>query len=241
MKVENSIIGYPRIGELRELKFWTEDYFKKEISFEELEKRAKTLRENQWKFIKENGIDYVPSNDFSYYDGLLDTAFMLNIIPKEYKKLSLKDIDTYFAMARGYQGEEGDIKSLAMKKWFNTNYHYMVPVFEDDTEVKLNSNKVFKEYEEALKVGVETKPVLIGPFTLLKLSKYKESKGIKDFAKDVTAVYKEIINKLETLGAKWIQIDEPILVADLNKEDIEIFTKIYEELLKEKGCLLFRH
>lgn len=235
MKVENSIIGYPRIGELRELKFWTEDYFKKEISFEELEKRAKTLRENQWKFIKENGIDYVPSNDFSYYDGLLDTAFMLNIIPKEYKKLSLKDIDTYFAMARGYQGEEGDIKSLAMKKWFNTNYHYMVPVFEDDTEVKLNSNKVFKEYEEALKVGVETKPVLIGPFTLLKLSKYKESKGIKDFAKDVTAVYKEIINKLETLGAKWIQIDEPILVADLNKEDIEIFTKIYEELLKEKG------
>ncbi len=110
--MKNSIIGYPRVGKLRELKFWTEKYFRKELSLDELLSNAKALRKEQWKMQKEQGLDYIPSNDFSFYDGMLDTAVLLNVIPEEYKKLNLNGLDTYFAMARGYQGENGDVKAL---------------------------------------------------------------------------------------------------------------------------------
>ena len=133
--MKNSIIGYPRIGELRELKFWIEKYFRNEIEKEELIDKSEHLKIKQWKLQKESGIDYIPSNDFSFYDIMLDTSVMLNVIPKRYKELKLNELDTYFAMARGYQGDKGDVKALAMKKWFNTNYHYMVPEIDDDTEI----------------------------------------------------------------------------------------------------------
>ena len=161
--MQTSVIGFPRIGTLRELKFASEKYFRKEIEAEELQQIAETLRKTHWSIQKEAGIDYISSNDFSFYDMTLDTAVLLNIIPKRYKELELSGLDTYFAMARGYQGASGDVKALAMKKWFNTNYHYIVPEVEDDTVIQLSENKLVDEYAEAKALGIETKPVVIEP------------------------------------------------------------------------------
>ena len=197
--MKTSIIGFPRVGSLRELKFATEKYFKKEISSEELERTAKELRLQNLKTEKESGLDFIPSNDFSFYDLTLDAAALLNIIPQRYKDLNLSNLDTYFAMARGYQGEHGDVKALAMKKWFNTNYHYMVPEIDDNTEVKLVGTKVFDEYQEAKNAGINTKPVLIGPYTLLKKIRYTGKKNANDFIKDFIEAYSEIIAKLNKL------------------------------------------
>jgi len=235
--MRNSIIGYPRIGGQRELKFWIEDYFKGNLSLEKLQENAKDLRKEQWSLLNSAGLDFIPSNDFSFYDGVIDMAVLLNVIPDRYKALELKEIDTYFAMARGYQGEKGDVKALAMKKWFNTNYHYIVPVIEDNTEIKLNSNKVFEEYTEALEEGIKTKPVLIGGFTFLKLADFTGKRKLEDYISDMVKVYGDIFTKLNDLGVEWVQIDEPILVTDLNENDIEIFKRIYTELLKNKGNL----
>ena len=235
--MKNSIIGYPRIGELRELKFWIEKYFRNEIEKEELIDKSEHLKIKQWKLQKESGIDYIPSNDFSFYDIMLDTSVMLNVIPKRYKELKLNELDTYFAMARGYQGDKGDVKALAMKKWFNTNYHYMVPEIDDDTEIKLNSNKIFEEYKKAYENEVKTKSVIIGPFTFLKLARYTGTKNITDCVEKVSQVYIDVLDKLNELGCKWIQIDEPILVTDLSYEDINLFTKIYKNILNYKGNL----
>lgn len=235
--MRNSIIGYPRIGELRELKFWIEDYFKGDLSFEKLQSNAKELRKAQWGLLNNNELDFIPSNDFSFYDGILDTAVLLNAIPDRYKSLGLNELDTYFAMARGYQGETGDVKALPMKKWFNTNYHYIVPTLEESTEIKLNSDKIFREFTEAIEIGIKTKPVIIGGFTFLKLADYNGNKKLVDFIPDVVKAYKDIFAKLNELGVEWIQIDEPILVTDLNSKDIEAFTRIYKELLKDKGKL----
>ena len=147
--MKTAVAGYPRIGTLRELKFALEKYFRKEISADELTQTAKELRKTHWLIQKEAGIDYITSNDFSYYDIVLDTAFLLNIIPERYKELEVSELDKYLAMARGYQGENGDVKALAMKKWFNTNYHYIVPEAEDSTQIRLTGNKLWAEYAEA--------------------------------------------------------------------------------------------
>lgn len=231
----SSVIGYPRIGNLRELKFSTEKYFRKEISENELLSSAKNIRKEQWILQKNMDVDLIPSNDFSFYDNLLDTAFMFNIIPKKYLDLNLSKLDTYFAMARGYQENNKDIKALSMKKWFNTNYHYIVPEIEDNTDIKINDNKIFEEYIEAKNLGIETKPVIIGPFTLLKLIKYNGNKKDKDFVKEFINVYSKTINKLNNLECKWIQFDEPYLVLDLNNDDISLFKNLYTEILKNKN------
>jgi len=149
--METSIIGYPRVGDLRELKVATEKYFKNTLTKEELQTTTFNLRETHWKAQKENGIDCISSNDFSFYDNLLDTAVLLNVVPNRYKQLQLDALDEYFAMARGYQGKKGDVKALAMKKWFNTNYHYMVPEIEDETKISLVGTKPFDEFIEAKK------------------------------------------------------------------------------------------
>ena len=235
--MKTGVIGYPRVGELRELKFVTEKYFRKEVSLEELQKTAKEIREKQWKFQKENEIDFISSNDFSFYDGVLDTAFLINAVSKEYKDLSLSKIDTYFAAARGYQGEQGDVKALSMRKWFNTNYHYMVPVLDDNTILKLNDDKIFNEFNEALASGIKTKAVLVGPFTFLKLVKYNGKKNLFDFKEDIVNVYKDILEKFNEVNGEWIQFDEPSLVTDLEESEINLFVSIYEELLKSKKNL----
>lgn len=229
--MKTSVIGFPRIGTLRELKFASEKYFRKEISEEQLKETAKELRKTHWNMQKNAGIDFISSNDFSFYDTVLDTAVLLNIIPKRYKELDLSEIDTYFAMARGYQGEHGDVKALAMKKWFNTNYHYIVPETEDDTKIKLSGDKLWNEYAEADELGIKTKPMLTGAYTMLKLCRYTGNKSEKDYVGDIIAAYKEL---LQTCGKKqiaWVQFDEPALVLDMNDSDKALFHQIYDELL----------
>lgn len=233
--MKTSIIGYPRIGSQRELKFASEKYFRNEIDEAELNSTAKKLRLENLNTQKSSGLDYIPSNDFSFYDGMLDTAFLLNAVPRRYTELGLSSLDTYFAAARGYQGKSGDVKALAMKKWFNTNYHYMVPEIDDNTQIKLKGEKPFKLFLEALENGIKTKPVLIGPFTFLKLARYTETKTEKDFAADTARAYCDIIEKFSYLGAQWIQFDEPYLVTDLTFGDIELFTELYKQILKNKN------
>ena len=233
--MKTSIIGYPRIGSLRELKFASEKYFKGEISASELQETAKNLRSANLNVQRESGLDFIPSNDFSFYDGILDTAVLLNAVPERYRNLKLSELDTYFAMARGYQGKNGDVKALAMKKWFNTNYHYMVAEIDDNTEIRLSGNKPFELFAEALENGVKTKPVIIGAYTFLKLAKYTGNKNVSDFAEDVIEAYVGILKKLVSAGAEWVQFDEPCLVMDMTAEDKDFFVSLYKKILSEKN------
>jgi len=233
--VKNAVIGFPRVGKLRELKFASEKYFRGEITKENLDDAAKGLRKEHWQLQRSAGIDYISSNDFSFYDGMLDMAVLLGTVPEEYRKLGFDEQDTYFAMARGYQGEKGDVKAFAMKKWFNTNYHYMVPELGKDIQIKLSGSKPFDEYEEAKELGIETKPVIIGAFTFLKLAKYNGGKTAADFAGQAAEAYRDILDKLNELGTRWVQFDEPALVTDLSEEDIKLFAAMYGAILKNKS------
>ena len=229
--MKTAVIGFPRIGALRELKFSSEKYFRNEITEEELLETGRTLRKTHWKIQKEAGIDYISCNDFSYYDGILDAAVMCGIIPKRYQELNLSELDTYFAMARGYQGEAGDVKALAMKKWFNTNYHYIVPEVEDDTVISFSGKKLLSEFEEAKELGILVKPVVPGAYTLLKLCRYTGTKTAEDFVDDVILAYKELLKLCDKNEVSWIQFDEPSLVFDMTEQDLALFRKIYFEIL----------
>lgn len=232
--MSTSVIGYPRIGSLRELKFALEAYFKGEKTEDEIKALAKELRKEPLTTQKNAGIEFISSNDFSFYDNTLDQAVLLNIVPKRYRELELSELEKYFAIARGYQGKKGNVKALAMKKWFNTNYHYIVPEFEDDTKIELVGTKPFDEYTEAKQLGIETKPVLIGPFTLLKLIRFTGKKGILDVKADFIKVYTEILKKFINLGTQWVQFDEPYLVHDLTANDLRLFQDLYSAILNKK-------
>ena len=232
-----SIIGFPRIGEHRELKFATEKYFRKEISAEELQATAKELRAKHWRLAQEGGVDQIPSNDFSLYDTFLDTAVLFNIVPEQVQTIDLSELDKYFALARGYQGEKGDVRALPMKKWFNTNYHYIVPKFEANTQVKLAGHKLFDEFQEAKDLGIHTRPVLVGPFTLLRLAEYAEGVNPVQFIEPLVAAYKEVFRRLADLGATDIQLDEPALVKDISELELTLFDKLYQGLLADKAGL----
>ena len=232
-----SIIGFPRIGEHRELKFATEKYFRKEISAEELQATAKELRAKHWRLAQERGVDQIPSNDFSLYDTFLDTAVLFNIVPEQVQAIDLSELDKYFALARGYQGEKGDVRALPMKKWFNTNYHYIVPKFESNTQVKLAGHKLFDEFQEAKDLGIHTRPVLVGPFTLLRLAEYAEGVNPVQFIEPLVAAYKEVFRRLADLGATDIQLDEPALVKDISELELTLFDKLYQGLLADKAGL----
>ncbi|MDY6065615.1 MAG: 5-methyltetrahydropteroyltriglutamate--homocysteine S-methyltransferase [Finegoldia sp.] len=232
--MKTSVIGFPRIGALRELKFACEKYFRDEIEPDELSSVGRNLRKAHLKIQKEAGIDYIPTNDFSFYDNLLDAAGMVGIIPKSYKDLNLSYIDTYFAMARGYQKDGKDVKALAMKKWFNTNYHYIVPEVDDEVVIDLFSEKIWFEYDQAKADGIETKPVTVGPYTLLKLCKFTGKRGVDDVVDEVTGAYEKLIGQAEGKNVSWLQFDEPALVQDLESSDIDLFHKIYDRLLRAK-------
>ncbi len=232
--MSTSVIGYPRIGSLRELKFALEAYFKGEKTEDEIKALAKELRKEHLTTQKNAGIEFISSNDFSFYDNTLDQAVLLNIVPKRYRELELSELEKYFAIARGYQGKKGNVKALAMKKWFNTNYHYIVPEFEDNTKIELVGTKPFDEYTEAKQLGIETKPVLIGPFTLLKLIRFTGKKGILDVKADFIKVYTEILKKFINLGTQWVQFDEPYLVHDLTANDLRLFQDLYSAILNKK-------
>ena len=232
--MKTSVIGFPRIGAHRELKFASEKYFANTISQEELEQAAKQIRLDGWKKQAEAGIVFISSNDFSFYDGMLDTAFMLGAIPARYKSLCLSKLDTFFAMARGYQTEKGDVTALPMKKWFNTNYHYIVPEIEESTELRLDATKIASEYKEAAEACIKTKINVIGPFTFLKLAHYSGAKNAASFADDAAKCYKQLLAECAKLGAEWLQIEEPYLVFDLTDEDKQLFKALYEKILPGK-------
>lgn len=231
-----TIVGFPRIGENRELKFITEKYFKHEATEEELKERAKDLRQHDRKLLLDSGLTNFTSNHFSFYDQMLDAAFLFNVIPENIAELDLSDLDKYFALARGYQGKKGDVKAWPMKKWFNTNYHYIVPQFTADTDVKLAGTKIFDEFVEAKEDGTITRPVLVGPFTLLQLSEFHGCVK-EDFVGAFVEAYAKIFKQLEDLGANWIQLDEPSLVKDLDEKELALFKALYEPLLLQKGKL----
>ena len=233
--MNTAVTGYLRIGKDRELKFASEKFFNGELDEAGLQAVAKQIRKEDLLKQKEAGITYISSNDFSFYDNVLDTAFLFNVIPQRYKDLSLSELETYFALARGYQGEKGNVKALAMKKWFNTNYHYLVPEIDDDTEIKLTGTKPVDEYREARAFGVDTKVALTGPFTFLKLARFTGSKKISDVSGRITEEYVKLVSVLTSNGADLIEFDEPYLVRDLDSADIELFKEIYSSVLANKN------
>ncbi|WP_159633022.1 5-methyltetrahydropteroyltriglutamate--homocysteine S-methyltransferase [Sphingobacterium composti Ten et al. 2007 non Yoo et al. 2007] len=229
-------LGYPRVGPFRELKKANEAYWAKKISAEELFNAAKEIRLNNWKTQKDAGINLIPSNDFSFYDQVLDLSLTVGAIPARYNSLLDKidnnySLDLYFAMARGFQAEGIDVTASEMTKWFDTNYHYMVPEFTKDQTFKLTSEKFLNEYNEAKAAGFDTKPVVIGPITYLLIGKEKEEGFNRiDLIDRLLPVYEEIISKLADAGAEYIQIDEPYLALDIDEKVKALYTKVFEKL-----------
>ncbi len=229
-------LGYPRVGAFRELKKANEAYWAKKISADELLQAGQKIREGNWKTQQDAGIDLIPSNDFSFYDQVLDLSLTVGAIPSRYSSLLDKidrqyNLDLYYAMARGFQQDGVDVTAMEMTKWFDTNYHYIVPEFTKDQTFKLTSEKFLNEYNEAKKLGIETKPVLIGPITYLLVGKEKEEGFNRiDLIDRLLPVYEEILGKLADAGAKYIQIDEPFLALDLDAETRELYAKVFTKL-----------
>ncbi len=230
--MKSTILGFPRIGKKRELKFTIEKYWKGLIDQVELKKIAAHLRREHIIYQKEKGVDFIPSNDFSFYDQMLDMCCTVGAIPKRYNFTGDEvDIDTYFKMARG----DKNVTAMEMTKWFDTNYHYIVPEFEKDQTFSLLSKKVLNEYKEAKKLMIESRPVLIGPITFLLLGKNKYSgESTLVHLEKLLPVYKQLISDLEKEGVQWIQFDEPILGMDLTREVKDVLVQTYQELTKRK-------
>ncbi|MVZ67272.1 5-methyltetrahydropteroyltriglutamate--homocysteine S-methyltransferase [Sphingobacterium sp. DK4209] len=229
-------LGYPRVGAFRELKKANEAYWAKKISAEELLQAGLKIREGNWKTQKDAGIDLIPSNDFSFYDQVLDLSLTVGAIPARYNSLLNKidrqyNLDLYFAMARGFQEGGVDVTAMEMTKWFDTNYHYIVPEFVKNQEFKLTSEKFLSEYNEAKKLGIETKPVFIGPISYLLLGKEKENGFNRiDLIDNLLPVYEEILSKLADAGAQYVQIDEPFLALDIDDATRALYGKVFEKL-----------
>src|SRR5918994_338178 len=234
----SNVSGFPRIGRNRELKFATEGYWRGETSAAELAETAKRIRVENWKLMQDAGIDLIPSNDFSYYDQMLDTIALVGAVPERYGwDRGEVDLDTYFAMARGRQSEGVDVTAMEMTKWFDTNYHYIVPELGPETRFSLSSSKPFEEHAEAMEeVGIDTVPVLIGPVSFLLLSKPADGVAEKFNPQDLIAplveVYGEVIEKLAGQGATWVQLDEPCFVEDRSEQELDALRLAYEELCK---------
>jgi 5-methyltetrahydropteroyltriglutamate--homocysteine methyltransferase len=230
----SNIAGFPRIGRNRELKFATEGYWRGETSAEELAATARAIRVENWKLMQDAGIDLIPSNDFSYYDQVLDTIALVGAVPQRYDWSGGRvDLDTYFAMARGRQ----DATAMEMTKWFNTNYHYIVPELGPDTSFSLSSTKPFDEHAEAMEeVGIDTVPVLIGPVSFLLLSKAADGAPDHftplDLIEPLIDIYGEVLERLAEQGATWVQLDEPCFVEDRSERELDALRLAYEELAK---------
>lgn len=234
-------LGYPRVGANRELKKASEQYWSGSSTREELFLVAKNLREKHWKLQQEAGIDLIPCNDFSFYDQVLDMSLLLGVIPKRYTSVVTDvqdnaEIDLYFAMARGYQKNGLDITAMEMTKWFDTNYHYIVPEFFRNQEFKLFSSKLFSEFSHAKSfLDKMPKPVLIGPVSYLLLGKEKETGFDRiELIKKLVPVYVELLNKLkDDYKAEWVQLDEPFLAMDLNEKQKMAFQYAYTEIKRQ--------
>ncbi|WP_185882862.1 5-methyltetrahydropteroyltriglutamate--homocysteine S-methyltransferase [Blattabacterium cuenoti] len=227
-------LGFPRIGNKRELKKACEDYWSKKINLDSLLRVGKKIKKYNWKIQESSGLDLIPCNDFSFYDHVLDMSFLLGVIPEYFLSIPMKnEVDLYFSMARGFQKKTWDIQAMEMTKWFNTNYHYIVPEFEQQQKFSIFSNKIFEEVQELknfLHSTKKIKPVLIGPVTYLFLGKEKNELFQKmDLIDNIIPIYIDILNKLSYIGIEWIQLDEPILSLDLSKKEIDILQYAYKE------------
>jgi 5-methyltetrahydropteroyltriglutamate--homocysteine methyltransferase len=234
----SNISGFPRIGPARELKFATEGHWRGEVSADELLATGRELRLDNWRFMQSAGIDLIPSNDFSLYDHVLDAICLVGSVPDRYGHESGPvDLDTYFAMARGRQDGGVDVTAMEMTKWFDTNYHYIVPELGPRTEFSLSSEKPFDEHAEAMQeLGIDTVPVLVGPVSFLLLSKAAD--GVpEDFDRlsllePLIEVYGEVLERLAEQGATWVQFDEPCFVEDRAERELDGLRLAYEELAK---------
>jgi 5-methyltetrahydropteroyltriglutamate--homocysteine methyltransferase len=230
-------LGYPRIGNYRELKKASELYWSEKISSNELEHSAKTIRKQNWQIQKDAGIHIIPCNDFSYYDHVLDTCLMVGAVPERYhtlmEKKQLPDIDLLFAMARGYQKNDFDIIAMEMTKWFDTNYHYIVPEFTANQSFSFFCKKILHEFQEAKREGFNAKPVLLGPVSFLLLGKEKEEGFHRlELIKNLLPVYLEVLKNLDDADAHYIQFDEPCLSLNLSDEERKVFVKVYNDIKK---------
>lgn len=234
--IRTHVLGYPRIGKQRELKKACEAYWVGKINREQLETTAKELRKENWTLLQNQGIDLIPSNDFSYYDQVLDLSLTIGAIPARYNNLKHDKLRLYFAMAHGEQNQQDDVIAMEMTKWFDTNYHYIVPEFVANQTFSLFDTKVVDEFAEALALGIKTKPVLIGPVSYLLLGKEKEEGFNRiDLLDKLLPVYAQILKLLEQKGAEWIQLDEPHLVLDLDDKQRLAYIKAYEYLAKQSN------
>ena len=222
---KNYVIGFPRIGEKRELKKVLEDFWAKKVDFNEVKYVAENLRKRHWNYQKEAKIDFIASNDFSLYDNMLDSSILLGAIPQRFQHL--RNEESYFAMARG----NDNCVAMEMTKWFNTNYHYIVPEISKDTTFKLNSKKVIEEYKEACELGINTKINLIGAITYLGLSKSVDNSDIFAHISSVVKVYKELLEEISKLNENIVvQFDEPLFVKDLEPKVLSLLKPVYDEL-----------
>ena len=233
MKTNN--LGYPRIGSNRELKKASELYWAGKITADELLTVGKNIRAVNWQIQANAGIDLIPSNDFSFYDQVLDLTLTVGAIPSRYSEIAKTNsaLDLYFAMARGLQKEGQDVVAMEMTKWFDTNYHYIVPEFTKNQKFELFSTKIIDEFAESKKLGITTKPVLIGPVSYLLLGKEKGDDFHRiDLIEKVLPVYFEILNALQNEGAEYIQLDEPFLALNLTDKERLAITYVYNEINK---------
>jgi 5-methyltetrahydropteroyltriglutamate--homocysteine methyltransferase len=234
----SNISGFPRIGPQRELKFATEGHWKGEVSADELLAVGRKIRLDNWRFMQDAGVDLIPSNDFSLYDQVLDAICLVGAVPERYGHQSGPvDLDTYFAMARGRQERGVDVTAMEMTKWFDTNYHYIVPELGPDTEFSLSSEKPFDEHAEAMhELGIDTVPVLVGPVSFLLLSKAADNVPEEfdrlGLLEPLIGVYGEVLERLAEQGATWVQFDEPCFVEDRSERELDALRLAYEELAK---------
>src|SRR3989449_689530 len=225
-------LGFPPIDAGRELKRATEGYWGGKVSRDGLLRAGAELRAAHWRLQRDAGLDLVPVNDFSFYDRVLDTCAMVGAVPERYGwSGGTVDLDTYFAMARGSQGKGRDVTAMEMTKWFDTNYHYIVPEFEPGQSFRLASTKVTDEFQEAKALGLSAKPVLVGPVTFLLLGKARAARFDRlELLDGLLAGYAEVLERLAAAGATWVQLDEPALVLDRTPEERSAFRTAYRVL-----------
>ena len=225
-------LGFPRIGRKRELKFALESYWKKAISQEDLLKTARELRSRHWR--DQSKLDWVPVGDFSLYDHVLDTSFLLGNVPERMRVLSGAKLDHYFRAARGRAAaDDADscrVNASEMTKWFDTNYHYIVPELDKMTRFSLHADPLLQQIADARRHGFRVKPVILGPVTYLWLGKSKDDTHKLELLDDLISVYAQLLNALKLAGCEWVQVDEPILTMELEQDWQHALRKAYYQL-----------
>ncbi len=240
--IKTATLGFPRIGANRELKKAIESYWKNSISADELNKIASEIKRNNWLLQQQNKISHIPCGDFSFYDQILDNIALFGAVPQRFidsfnSKENEISLEIYFAMARGAQRDGVDVTALEMTKWFDTNYHYLVPEFSKNQSFKLSSSKIFDEFLEAKNLGIKTRPVIIGPVSFLLLGKAIDGSNRLDLLDNLLEVYSQVFERFKSIGVEELQIDEPFLVCDIDSDAIRAYLHAYSSIRKNSAGL----